>query len=139
MALQYHLLSRINQYNEECKLIGYNTEAKMNAKLPDFLEQRKLSDLMIGETVWTVPWAMFADDDGDLWLYGNFSYHEGPGGTVSMKVSKTGSGYVVDISECKDYRWSRDGESSAVMVKKGNSIPVTKLKGHSVVNKALGR
>jgi hypothetical protein len=98
----------------------------MQAVLPDSLERNTLSDLIIGETVYTVPWAMYAGQDGRLWLNGNYSIHHSSGGTAQMAVTKTKDGYTVDISQCKDERWGR-GEGNYV----GGSapIPVSKLVG----------
>ena len=75
------------------------------AKLPDRLKQKTLANLKVGESAYTVPWAMKADLDGNLWLSTHFSANKRPGGTVSMLVARGREGWSCDVSECKDYRW----------------------------------
>lgn len=60
----------------------------MQAVLPESLEEVGLKDLADGESVYTVPWAMYADDNGALWLNGNYHFEKSPGGTRQMKVTK---------------------------------------------------
>ena len=40
----------------------------MQAKLPESLESDGLKDIIEGESVYTLPWGMYADDEGNLWL-----------------------------------------------------------------------
>jgi hypothetical protein len=81
----------------------------MNAKLPEELEYVGLKDLIEGESTYTLPWAMYADDEGNLWLNGNYPLNKEPKGTAKMRVTKRNGGYIVDVSLCKDSRWSRGG------------------------------
>ena len=82
------------------------------AILPARLRERTLADLDVDESAYTVPWAMKADLDGNLWLSTHFSANKRPGGTVSMLVARTRDGWSCDISECDDYRW-RPGKVDA--------------------------
>lgn len=81
----------------------------MPAKLPESLEEVGLKDIVEGETVYTVPWAMYADYNGELWLNGNYSIHNQRGGTVQMGVTKKHGEYICDVSYCKSHGWSRGG------------------------------
>lgn len=96
------------------------------ANLPDENEEIGLKDLLDGEVVYTVPWAMFADRQGNLWLNGNYTFRDKPMGTLRMKVSKMRGEYIVDISHCQYHKWSR-GEPGYV----GGfvALPVAELLG----------
>lgn len=105
---------------------GY-TSTPPQAELPKDRRQKQLCDMKPGESGWTVPWGMFADNDGKLWVNVKYSVYESPGGTVSMKVERTATGYTCDVSQCRDHRWSR---RTPVYVGGTNGEPVEALKGH---------
>ena len=48
----------------------------------------QIKNMQDGMEAYTVPWAMYAERDGKLWLNGNYTIHTSPGGTVQMKVKK---------------------------------------------------
>ncbi|MEI8355177.1 MAG: hypothetical protein WCG31_03630 [Deltaproteobacteria bacterium] len=98
----------------------------MQAKLPKSLEEVGLKDIVDGESVYTVPWAMYADDKGLMWLNGNYTFENHSMGTLKMKVSKKSGGYICDVSMCKDQRWSRGGGQ---FVGDFKPLPVAKLVG----------
>lgn len=79
----------------------------MNAILPKTKEGNQLKDLQPGNEVYTVPWAMYADSNGELWLNGNYDYDIRPRGIMKMKVQNTPNGYIVDISNCGDFTWNK--------------------------------
>ena len=85
----------------------------MNAKLPAAYNEQQIKHLIPGETYWAVPWAMWADEDGNLWLNGNYSVHDGPGGTVQMEVWLVRDNEY-GISYSGDYRWSGSDKPSYV-------------------------
>jgi hypothetical protein len=60
----------------------------MVAYLPEEMEEVGLKDLLEGDVVYTVPWAMYAEEDGSLWLHGGYNFEYSPKGTLEMKVSK---------------------------------------------------
>ncbi len=77
------------------------------AVLPARLRERTLADLNVDESAYTVPWAMKADLDGNLWLSTHFPTRNVSGGTVQMLVTRTRNGWACDISlGCDNYRWS---------------------------------
>lgn len=73
--------------------------------LPDHLLERELKDLKVGESAWTVPWAMYVTEDRRCWLHGGYSAFDQQGGTVQMIVTHTKDGYIVDVSYCRDHGW----------------------------------
>ena len=91
-------------------------------KAPEELLEETLADMDIGDETWTVPWAMHTVN-GELMLNGNYSTHHSPGGTVSMRVIKKSYGYIVDITECKDYKWPKKSE----YVSNHEKLPVVDL------------
>lgn len=76
-------------------------------RLPEHVYQDTVGDLKLGATGWTVPWALVADEEGDLYLLTGHSIHSSPGGTVQMFVQRLEGGFLVDIRECGFYRWPR--------------------------------
>lgn len=70
------------------------------AKLP--IERYKsdtISQMDIGESGYTTPWAMWVDESGNCFLNPNYTIG-GKGGTFEMKVTRESKGYIVDLSEC---------------------------------------
>lgn len=68
--------------------------------------EREIRQMLIGESGWTVPWGMYADEEGRLWLNDTYTVSDTPGGTVNMLVTRTDSGYVVDFRK-SDHRWTK--------------------------------
>jgi len=66
-----------------------------------------IANMSDGDVRWTVPWAMMVNEQGDCYLNGQMSAHDGPGGTVQMRVVRTGDGYVVELVPGEHYRPSR--------------------------------
>lgn len=83
----------------------------------------RITDMKSGDTGWTVPWAMFADNDGRLWLRDNYTVRAQPGGTVQMMVTKLGDRLVVDLQNVDD-RWNRPRSKSS-----SDGLPVYGLAG----------
>ena len=97
-------------------------------KLPTHLHRHTLADLRVGQSTWTVPWAMYAEPDGTLYLNGNYSLHsDAPGGTVQMQVLRGPDGFIVDISRCANFGWKPTG---ACYVGGSDPLPVIQLIEH---------
>lgn len=77
-----------------------------NARLPEDLEEFSLKSMEVGDSSWAVPWAMEVDSQRRCWLKASFKGFDVPGGTVSMFVIRVEEGFIVDLSEVKDYKWS---------------------------------
>ncbi len=88
----------------------------MNARLPEDRTEDSIGTMSIGESGYTVPWAMWPDMDGALWINGHYPIHRNPGGTVSMLVTRTTHGYEVDVTKghAAEYRWSPSSKDSFV-------------------------
>jgi hypothetical protein len=68
-----------------------------------------IASMDIGESGWTVPWAMHHDAHRDLWLNGSYTIHDRPGGTAQMLIRRDDRGWHVDASSCGDHLWGRSG------------------------------
>ena len=68
----------------------------MNARLPESMERRDIiGNMEVGETRYTVPWAMWADEERRLWLIPGHSTEDRPGGTVQMRITRVEEGFRV--------------------------------------------
>ena len=72
------------------------------------LEEITLEGLKNRKSIYTVPWAMRADEQGFLWLaIGRYTLYHKPSGAYKMKVTKKNDLYICDVSLCKDFCWQR--------------------------------
>lgn len=86
-----------------------NAGAAPQERLSENLEQRYLKDMAIGESTWTVPWALWIRASRTVWLNTNTTADEEPGGTVCMKVTRTCTGYDIDITDVyESYDWNNN-------------------------------
>ena len=88
-------------------------------KIPDNLVEVALKDVLIGESVYVVPWAMYAETDGELFINGKYDFHLSSFRTSQMKLTRMKDGFVVDISNCRDEKWSPSGACYV-----GGSLPI---------------
>ena len=72
-------------------------------KLPQEFIEKTISTMFPGETLYTVPWALVVDEDGEIWLRGEFAVSEEPGGTVQMQVHREPGGYKVMLDPSYKY------------------------------------
>lgn len=96
----------------------------MNAELPKSMETVTLADMAVGTSGYTVPWAMYADQDRKLWLDPGFTFEERSGGTVQMRVTRTDEGFRVRHVPGETYE-PGDGRSSSGR----DRLPVVELIG----------
>lgn len=57
------------------------------SKLPGAMRERQIKDMAFGESGFAVPWAMYADEDGDLFINGGYTVDEQSGGTCRMLIT----------------------------------------------------
>jgi len=95
-----------------------------NATLPKDIEELEIKDIPDGIHFYTVPWAMYADENGELWLNGNYNADKEKYGTVKMDVIRLFGSYIVNITHCKDYKWNKENPCYAGEY---TPIPVSKL------------
>jgi hypothetical protein len=65
--------------------------------------KRTHEDMITNEECWDVPWVLCRDEFGIFWLDIK-SENETFGGTCSMKIIKTNSGYIVDLTAEREYK-----------------------------------
>ncbi|MEV7287121.1 caspase family protein [Streptomyces sp. NPDC093252] len=66
-----------------------------SALLPEDMQPDTLSGMEVGAVAYTLPWAMWADENRRLWLHPDYPADAHPGGTVEMKVQRVPGGYHV--------------------------------------------
>lgn len=67
----------------------------IHTRLPKNMESPTIAKMKLGDIGYTVPWAMAADRSRALWIRGDYGVYAEPGGTVSMKIQRTGEGIRV--------------------------------------------
>jgi hypothetical protein len=78
------------------------------ARLPEHLYEDTIANIVNGSG-YTVPWAIFTGEDGELYINGGYSITKEPGGaTGTMFVTIDKDGITVDITRCGDHKWSPD-------------------------------
>lgn len=78
-----------------------------HATLPDNAAvETHLRDMQVGDTGFTVPWAMSVDRDRKCWLRASYPIDPQPGGTVQMRVTRTQDGYHAWLVD--DYAYDPD-------------------------------
>jgi hypothetical protein len=65
------------------------------ARLPVALMGSTIATMDFGCTYYTVPWAMWADAEGLLWLHPDYTTETAPHGTLSMRLELREDGYHV--------------------------------------------
>lgn len=73
-----------------------------NAVLPENLETRYLNQLLVGEEVYVVSWAMWVDSQRHCWLHPDYGYTREPFGTSHMKVIRKDDGFWVYASDTNE-------------------------------------
>jgi len=85
------------------------TSKKRGTLIPEeLIETDTLAQLKIGETAYTVPWAMAVTELGECYLNGDYTFHQEPGGTIQMLIRKTKDGYEVEVPQGYKYQPSRN-------------------------------
>jgi hypothetical protein len=59
--------------------------------------QKKIQDLKVGESGWTVPWAIGLDESHKPWINGKYTIHSDSGGTIQAFISRNETGFYASI------------------------------------------
>ena len=83
--------------------------------LPKSKEEKLIKDLKVGESCYTVPWAMWVNKDNVCFLREDFKASSSKGGTVELKIERVEDGYIAYIHSI-DYKWtpSNDGDDGVI-------------------------
>jgi len=106
--------------------------AIQQALLPPDLSELTLADLEVGDSAWTVPWAMWVDRDRKCWLHPDSAAHERGGGTAQMLVARTEKGYGIGLLPDCDHKWLPSDEP-ATRVFAPAWIPVVEIYRHQYI------
>jgi hypothetical protein len=80
----------------------------MRKTMPDQRIQRTVADMKVGESKYVVPWCIGLDRYNRPWINSNYPIHDEPGGTISVLISRTDDGIVIDLRQyADDYQWDR--------------------------------
>lgn len=95
--------------------------------LPESLESFTIAKMLPGDTAYTLPWAMWADENRALWINGNYPIRERPGGTVQLFIKRTETGVTVDMSTIGDHTYD-PGPCPFVGGNRATHLPVKLVK-----------
>jgi hypothetical protein len=98
---------------------------KKQAMLPASMEEFTLDSMDTGDVVYTVPWAMWVDQERRCWLHPKYTAHHSPGGTVQMRVQLQEDGYHVWL--VNDHRYSPSGRPGFMSPTNTEYLPVAEL------------
>lgn len=74
--------------------------------LPPALEENTVRHIEEGRVYYTVPWAMFADPNRQLFIVGTYSISEEERGTCHLRVKKMKGQIYVDSSSIRDHKYN---------------------------------
>jgi hypothetical protein len=80
------------------------------AKLPSMYikpDTAFIRGMEVGQSGYTVPWAMGIDKDGECFLRGSYTCSDDTGGTCCLYVERRKDGYYVDPSTTRHDVWGR--------------------------------
>ena len=80
---------------------------KAQSLLPENMETITISSLLEDETVYVVPWSIVADDEGRLWIRGDFGFTRESAGTSHVRITRSGESVVVDRRTIGDHSYER--------------------------------
>jgi len=77
------------------------------AKLPQDKEENTIGKMKVGETGYTVPGAMWVDQERNCWLNEDYTIHKERGGTVQLKIERLKEGYIAYINDSNiNHKWN---------------------------------
>ena len=94
-------------------------------KIPKNLRELPIDDMLVGESGYAFPWAMFADEHEEVYINGNYGYSETPTKKHMLYIKRKKNGFVVDISKCKNKRWT---VRYKVYINEKDKLPIIKIK-----------
>lgn len=106
---------------------------------PDYLIEKTVGDLKVGESGWVVSWAIFVDEKRMTYLDTKAGVDSEKCGTVDVLISRTRDGFIADVREAESNRWHSE-KIHFSRIK--NTVPVVKIianRKNSLINKLLGK
>jgi hypothetical protein len=95
------------------------------ARLPDALTGPVIASMEFDSTCYAVPWAMWADEDGLLWLHPDYAVTPCIAGTSRMRIELRTDGY--HVWPPRDHVWQKGAKLHGVPSQPW--IPVAVLEG----------
>jgi len=95
--------------------------------LPESFEENTIEQMLPGDRGYTVPWAMFPDQNRVLWINGHYTIDSEPFGTGHMLIERTKTGVIVYQNTIGDHKYQiPSGETS--WSKSDYKLPVEQLR-----------
>jgi len=73
-------------------------------------EDIQIRNMPIGQTVYVVPWAFRIQKNGIWYVRGDYGYHNEPGGTAQVKISRKAKGIFRVDGETLNARYVKTGK-----------------------------
>ena len=70
-------------------------------------EERLIRDMEVGESGWTMPWAVRLGLENDYWIDLEYNIYEGKQGTSTLEVTRHEDGYHPKLHEPYEYEPER--------------------------------
>jgi hypothetical protein len=77
----------------------------MGDYLPEELEQISISALQEGEIGFTLPWAVFVQEDGICWIRGDYPLYSHPTDNAVLRIRREGGYIIATKSSVGDHRY----------------------------------
>ena len=94
-------------------------------KLPKQFREMPIDEMMIGESGYAFPYAMFADEHEEVYINGNYGYSETPTKKHMLYIKREKKGFIVYLSNCKNKRWT---VRYKVYIDDKERLPIIKIK-----------
>jgi len=79
------------------------------SKIPEELEEIGINDLLEEDGwVYTLPWAVYADKSGRVWINGKYPFGTEPAGTLNLKIRRNGK--EIQVGKAGLGKISRSGD-----------------------------
>lgn len=75
------------------------------SRLPESFEHRTIAGMLPGDKGYTVPWAMFADEDRILWINAGYIVTDEEQGTSHLSIERTKDGVIVYQNSIGDHTY----------------------------------
>ncbi len=71
---------------------------KTQSTLPEYMEQKTIANMKVGDTAYTYPFVLSVTDDRSLWINRDFDVFPASEGSYTMFIQRTKSGFNVKES-----------------------------------------
>ena len=91
----------------------------MQAKLPADKKKKTIGDMEVGESGYSVPWAIKINKNMVAWLDADYTIRNQKSGAADTKITKEAEGYAVEVPTSERF--------TPQVLAELNLVPITKL------------